>query len=527
MGCQRREHLARHAPRSLTPRSAVDDHRGLGIDRRASSSKLGQRPRADRRCAAAAAWPVRAPGATAGRDRRGARPTPRARAISARLRRRHEGAAAGRQDAGPAGQQPRDHLAFAGAKERLAVARERSRRSLMLAARSISSSESRNGTPQQPRKRGAHGGLAGAHHADQHHRPVQPRPHHGPFRSLIAAPGSLAVRTFADLRPMPELSALNGVNSARMPYIIASARPRRWWQPMTDGGKTGRNTGQRQDMMCAFSRRSVFLIVVALRGPCRALLISAICASRSEVTHPVELNVGNTGRRRAAWLLRGAAGLRRRRRGRESRCRRSTGCRARSSAPGARPPSTPAPRQRAAGRQPGAPGTVTVTPPRRTAQPDARRACCRPASPVCRASSGGRRPTADLARDAARRTDRDAAGDRRLCCSRCCWPSSTRRAEPATGDGSLLLARIDRLLEIGALEPALALLELAGPAQPELFRRWFDIGLLTGRGGPRLRGAARTPAVSPTFPARIFCLARGGDWNAAELTLRLGAGAGL
>ena len=29
-----------------------------------------------------------------------------------------------------------------------------------------------------------------------------------------------------------------------------------------------------------------------------------------------------------------------------------------------------------------------------------------------------------------------------------------------------------------------------------------------------------TPDLAPTFPARIFCLARAGDWNAAALTLR-------
>ncbi len=30
------------------------------------------------------------------------------------------------------------------------------------------------------------------------------------------------------------------------------------------------------------------------------------------------------------------------------------------------------------------------------------------------------------------------------------------------------------------------------------------------------------PQIAPTFPARVFCLARGGDWNAAALSLRTG-----
>jgi len=44
---------------------------------------------------------------------------------------------------------------------------------------------------------------------------------------------------------------------------------------------------------------------------------------------------------------------------------------------------------------------------------------------------------------------------------------------------SLFLARVDRLLEIGALSEAQALIALSGPNTSELFRRWFDIGLLT------------------------------------------------
>jgi hypothetical protein len=38
-----------------------------------------------------------------------------------------------------------------------------------------------------------------------------------------------------------------------------------------------------------------------------------------------------------------------------------------------------------------------------------------------------------------------------------------------------------------------------------------------------LRG---NPSLSPTLPARVICLARGGDWNAAEITLTLGEGVG-
>ncbi len=95
-------------------------------------------------------------------------------------------------------------------------------------------------------------------------------------------------------------------------------------------------------------------------------------------------------------------------------------------------------------------------------------------------------------------------------------------APPAdsTGKGALLLARIDRLLAMGALDQAASLLEVAPPGDPELFRRAFDVALLTGQEERGCEMMRATPNLAPTFPARIFCLARSGDWNAAALTLR-------
>jgi hypothetical protein len=84
----------------------------------------------------------------------------------------------------------------------------------------------------------------------------------------------------------------------------------------------------------------------------------------------------------------------------------------------------------------------------------------------------------------------------------------------------LLLARIDKLLDFGALEAAASLLEAAGSTEPELFRRTFDVALLTGHEDRACVTMRETPQLAPTFPARIFCLARSGDWNAAALTLR-------
>lgn len=98
-------------------------------------------------------------------------------------------------------------------------------------------------------------------------------------------------------------------------------------------------------------------------------------------------------------------------------------------------------------------------------------------------------------------------------------------ADAPRGSGTekgVLVARLDRLLEIGALEKAEALVLAAGPDTPELFRRWFDTGLLLGRAAEPCAALRQNPALSPTLPARVFCLARGGDWNAAEITLTLG-----
>jgi hypothetical protein len=89
----------------------------------------------------------------------------------------------------------------------------------------------------------------------------------------------------------------------------------------------------------------------------------------------------------------------------------------------------------------------------------------------------------------------------------------------AAGKGDLLLVRIDKLLSLGALEQAAALIEAAGATTPALFRRAFDVALLTGAEDRACEKMAAAPDLAPTVPARIFCLARSGDWDTAALTL--------
>jgi len=84
----------------------------------------------------------------------------------------------------------------------------------------------------------------------------------------------------------------------------------------------------------------------------------------------------------------------------------------------------------------------------------------------------------------------------------------------------LMLAQIDRLIVLGAVDPALALVEQAGPTRDaEFFRRWFDAALLSGEEDRPCAALLAAPYLSPDYAALIFCTARSGDWETAALTL--------
>ena len=89
----------------------------------------------------------------------------------------------------------------------------------------------------------------------------------------------------------------------------------------------------------------------------------------------------------------------------------------------------------------------------------------------------------------------------------------------ANTDTSLFLARVDRLLQLGLLNEAQALLAEAPSDNADIFRRNFDVALLTGDETEACKTMQQSPEFSPTYAARIFCLARLGDWQAAALTL--------
>ncbi|MBV0911966.1 hypothetical protein [Anianabacter salinae] len=100
---------------------------------------------------------------------------------------------------------------------------------------------------------------------------------------------------------------------------------------------------------------------------------------------------------------------------------------------------------------------------------------------------------------------------------------------PLGGDpaDTLFLARLDTLLRYGAVDDVKALVDRAGRTTPPIFRRYFDAALLTGTETEACERLAASPDLAPSFPARVFCLARAGDWDTAALTLGTGEAIGV
>ncbi|WP_170760193.1 hypothetical protein [Ruegeria lacuscaerulensis] len=92
-------------------------------------------------------------------------------------------------------------------------------------------------------------------------------------------------------------------------------------------------------------------------------------------------------------------------------------------------------------------------------------------------------------------------------------------AEPNAQE-TLLLARLDRLMQLGAADPVQSLVQLAGPTDSrDRFQRWFDATLLTGDEDRSCTALIAQPHLSQDYAAQIFCKARRGDWASAALTL--------
>ncbi|WP_299731303.1 hypothetical protein [uncultured Tateyamaria sp.] len=94
-------------------------------------------------------------------------------------------------------------------------------------------------------------------------------------------------------------------------------------------------------------------------------------------------------------------------------------------------------------------------------------------------------------------------------------------AQPPTGRVAAFdLARIDALVGLGALDPALALLEQAGPETSQAhFARYMDMSLLAGTPQRACSTLRARPALSPGKAHEVYCIARAGDWSTAALQL--------
>jgi len=104
-------------------------------------------------------------------------------------------------------------------------------------------------------------------------------------------------------------------------------------------------------------------------------------------------------------------------------------------------------------------------------------------------------------------------------------------ADPPVQDANglnFLLARLDKLTEMGAVDPALALADRAGPTtHPALFAKWFDLTLLAGEESRSCTAMRETPTLAPSEAALTFCRASQGQFDLAALTFGTAAALGM
>jgi hypothetical protein len=96
-------------------------------------------------------------------------------------------------------------------------------------------------------------------------------------------------------------------------------------------------------------------------------------------------------------------------------------------------------------------------------------------------------------------------------------------ASSPTGDANaqdtLTLARVEKLESLGAVDPALALIEQAGAQTSRtLFDVWSQLSMLVGTEDTPCGALSRAPYLTQDAAIKIFCAARGGDWDTAMLT---------
>lgn len=87
-------------------------------------------------------------------------------------------------------------------------------------------------------------------------------------------------------------------------------------------------------------------------------------------------------------------------------------------------------------------------------------------------------------------------------------------------NGAFLAARISALIELGAVNPALALLERASPLPAPLVPILFDVSLYDSSIPPSCDQVLSLGVTYRDDATRIYCVARTGDWLTATLILQ-------
>ena len=92
---------------------------------------------------------------------------------------------------------------------------------------------------------------------------------------------------------------------------------------------------------------------------------------------------------------------------------------------------------------------------------------------------------------------------------------------PSDSEGkfTFFAARLKKLIDYGAIDPALALVERAAPLPAPLVPLLFDLSLLSDTLQPACDQVLQLGPSYPHDDARIYCLARRGDWLTATLML--------
>ncbi|MGB1791394.1 MAG: hypothetical protein ACPHFX_03910 [Paracoccaceae bacterium] len=89
----------------------------------------------------------------------------------------------------------------------------------------------------------------------------------------------------------------------------------------------------------------------------------------------------------------------------------------------------------------------------------------------------------------------------------------------SNGKFNFLRAKLEKLIQYGAIDPALAMLERAAPLPAPLVPILFDLSMYSEALEPACEQVLQLGAAFENDSARIYCLARRGEWQSANIML--------